>query len=247
MGLSGDGSIHAMGGNGDQYYGPGSGGGGRIAVVDFQTLEGTFAQPQLHVGFDARGASPSSDGGAGTIFLRNAAQSHGDMIIDNHGMGGTTVLMAPPSGLVFSHTSQSFVRSGETWEPDYYAGYLINPNGAQGQPGLADDTLFEMASHTETTVTIASGDLNTLMVDGDTYRGVALILNNLQIGASTNVTTQGDVLIHEGDLFSNDNQTFTLSEGAIFTVGWLDLPNSISADISGGTLSYDDLFCTDCP
>ena len=104
-----------------------------------------------------------------------------------------------------------------------------------------------MASHTETTVTIASGDLNTLMVDGDTYRGVALILDNLQIGASTTVTTQGDVLIHEGDLFSNDNQSFTLSDGATFTVGWFDLPNSSSSDISGGTLTYSELFCSDCP
>jgi hypothetical protein len=75
--LSGTGVIEAVGGNGQQYIGySGSGGGGRIAVFyDAITL-------QLS-NISARGGTSQANASAGTIYLKDEAQSSGSIIVDN--------------------------------------------------------------------------------------------------------------------------------------------------------------------
>jgi hypothetical protein len=85
--ISGSGIISANGGVGEWVEG-GGGGGGRIAVYGHA---GEFAGT-----IRAYGAGGSGHGGAGTIFLQQAGQTIGDLLVSNGGVwGGLTELTSP--------------------------------------------------------------------------------------------------------------------------------------------------------
>jgi hypothetical protein len=81
--LSGSGTISAVGGGAKQLYSDsysGTGGGGRIAIY-YDTM--TF--PTGNANLSARGGTTGNLGTAGTIYLKDDAQAHGDLIVDNGG------------------------------------------------------------------------------------------------------------------------------------------------------------------
>src|SRR5206468_3904487 len=73
--LSGSGTVEASGGPGSSATG--AGGGGRIAV--FYTSS-TLASTSFHA---YGGNTFSLYGSAGTVYLKGAAETYGDLIIDN--------------------------------------------------------------------------------------------------------------------------------------------------------------------
>ncbi|HOW73530.1 MAG TPA: DUF6531 domain-containing protein [Phycisphaerae bacterium] len=78
--LNGAGLLSANGGNADKYSPSGGGGGGRVAVYcDTSTFSGTKS---------AAGGSGHKAGGAGTIYVKLAGQTTGDLLIDNAGTAG---------------------------------------------------------------------------------------------------------------------------------------------------------------
>ncbi len=82
--LSGSGAIQAIGGNGvsnpsDGVF-SGAAGGGRIAI-----FYGTDTLPVANI--SARGGNVTNNGSAGTIYLKDNAQAHGDLIVDNGSIG----------------------------------------------------------------------------------------------------------------------------------------------------------------
>ena len=81
--LSGNGSISVNGGAGCATIYSG-GGGGRIAV--YYTTDSSTISYQAYGGLAA--TSTLQMGGAGTIYKKAAAQSNGDLIIDNNDRGG---------------------------------------------------------------------------------------------------------------------------------------------------------------
>ncbi|MCK5591548.1 MAG: hypothetical protein KAI72_06300, partial [Candidatus Pacebacteria bacterium] len=76
--LFGAGTIFANGGNGGS--GAGGGGGGRIAV--YYTTDSSTVSYQAYGGKNS--TATSRMGGAGTIYKKAAAQTNGDLIIDNN-------------------------------------------------------------------------------------------------------------------------------------------------------------------
>ena len=75
--LSGSGTIEVMGGRGGSNSWPrASGGGGRVAIY-----YGTLSLPVESI--HARGGDYEQRGSAGTIYLKDANATHGDLIIDN--------------------------------------------------------------------------------------------------------------------------------------------------------------------
>jgi hypothetical protein len=79
--LSGNGNLFAKGGVGGGSYRGGSGGGGRIAV--YYTTDNSST-----ISYQAYGGAGSYPGGAGTVFKKSAAQSNGDLIINNNSQNG---------------------------------------------------------------------------------------------------------------------------------------------------------------
>ncbi len=79
--LAGSGSIRADGGNATGASGSAAGGGGRIALYyDNNVFSGTLSAGGGAVG----GTAPTRWGGAGTIFTKAAAASHGSLLVDNN-------------------------------------------------------------------------------------------------------------------------------------------------------------------
>ncbi|MFA5991389.1 MAG: PA14 domain-containing protein [Candidatus Doudnabacteria bacterium] len=83
--ISGAGTIRSNGGYGTT--GSGSGGGGRVAVK-YTTDNSTIT---LNA-FGGNGINSSSNGGAGTIYKKSAAQTYGDLTLDNNNYGTTNEL-----------------------------------------------------------------------------------------------------------------------------------------------------------
>ncbi|MCL5775207.1 MAG: hypothetical protein M1333_03280, partial [Patescibacteria group bacterium] len=106
--LAGGGNITANGGYGSWSGGSGStggsGGGGRIAI--YYTSDTSTTTVQNHgnyVSFFGR-----SVGGAGTIYKKAAAQTYGDLIVDNDNIQGATTdesLLAPPTPISGTYDS----------------------------------------------------------------------------------------------------------------------------------------------
>ena len=84
--LAGEGTISANGATCGQSYwaNGGGGGGGRVAV--YYNAEAFTGNVQA-VGGAA--VSPAKPGSAGTVFIKLASQSHGDLLVDNAGIAGS--------------------------------------------------------------------------------------------------------------------------------------------------------------
>lgn len=85
--LSGIGRIHSNGGKGGAVGG--GGGGGRIAIEYDQTNSFDLIQSVSCVGGLKQGTS-TANGGAGTVYLKDTAQSLGVLRVDNTGIGTNT-------------------------------------------------------------------------------------------------------------------------------------------------------------
>ena len=80
------GRVSAGGGLVQFSNNPGGGGGGRVALVvtnSGATIPAAILANITVVGGTINGASSSQNGAAGTIYLRTASQSYGDLIVDN--------------------------------------------------------------------------------------------------------------------------------------------------------------------
>jgi len=71
------------------------------------------------------------------------------------------------------------------------------------------------------------------------------IFDNVEIRGRAKVSSLGDLLVHQGDIHSGDITTFEIEEEASLSIGWLDLPNSCLACISGD-ITFEQLTCQDC-
>ncbi|MCX6117213.1 MAG: Ig-like domain-containing protein, partial [Proteobacteria bacterium] len=143
--LTGTGTVTANGGaSSSSGGGYSSGPGGRIAIY-YTAMSGNFSTPTNIVTnvTSCGGTNPASgyDGHAGTVFIKKATQSNGDLIIYNCNRNTTlnvnrTVINSPAnstptslSGTVLSKTG-GFGDSFDTTK-NPYVGWRINPNIAQ--------------------------------------------------------------------------------------------------------------------
>lgn len=111
--LSGAGLISADGGRGGTYitYGYAHGGGGRIAVYldageDFGDVEIRAISKRGHLSTNHRG------GGAGSVYLRKASETHGVCIYDNNGL--INVWRSEITGAVTNCEVGDFIMRGTT-------------------------------------------------------------------------------------------------------------------------------------
>lgn len=236
--LTGTGLLDVRGGNGNSAccdY-AGAGGGGRIAI-EYTTLSGGFALSQILSRFDARGGTGYNNGGAGTIYLKGASQNWGDLIVDNKNATtpvGSTPLVDLGSGTLTQVTDTSVSDSGAGWLSNYFVGYYVNPNIAQGNPlSLADDVVFRTNINDQFMLDV-DGDPTLVAASGDVYRSI-YVFDNIEITGQASVVTGGDVFVLKGDILSfNDT---TIQFGGLLSANRLDL-NNVTTIKTTGTGGY---------
>ncbi len=223
--LSGQGHLRAHGstGRGSGANASGSGGGGRIALVglDADGLQGGFAGEGLSTHVTAYGGGAGEKpAGAGTVFVRTAGQSFGDLIVDNNGSLASTTLVSVPNGFINGMTATSLLDSSQQFLGNELVGLWVNPNVRQNATAtVTDDTLFRVTAHDETSLTL-DGDPTGVASERDTFRGV-LVFDNLEVRNGAQVRTTADVLVRGGDRSTGDTATFA-SSGAV-EAHYLDL------------------------
>ena len=230
--LSGTGSIHADGGAGDDDLNEcGGGGGGRIAIHYTNAASFDFARVQAR-----GGVGVGQHGGAGTVFLRSAAQTGGELIVDNadRATGLATPLYSLQGGSSTALAVNSLSDAAAAFVPGTLIGLELNPNAGQMQT-------FTVIDNTATTLITdpADGDLRAVAQVGNAYEAMP-VLDNMEIArrAVAEVvdgdTTQAD---RRGRL---DSGALTLSEMARLEHPTATASSSFGLELAiAGALSID--------
>jgi hypothetical protein len=157
--ITGTGTVHANGA--DTGWPHGGGGGGRIAIYATSN-----ALPLANITAHG-GTGGSADGAAGTIFQKNAAQSYGDLRVDNGTVvsSATTTLTAIGSGIVTSYAADSITDAAAHFAaPDVLRGIRVVLNGDASKQ-------WPVTSNTSTTIHVTP-DASFTPAIGVAYRGV---------------------------------------------------------------------------
>jgi hypothetical protein len=196
--LSGSGIIRAKGGNANNY---GGGGGGRIAVY-YSVMN--LSQANI----SATGGTGATNGGPGSIYLKDTTATLGKLLIDNKGIdtgGQLTPLPGIDRGLVLSVTPTSLTSSTGGWQPSALKGQKFNPN-------LAQDKLFTIVDNSANTLTInpAEGDLTQVAATGNSYAGVfnpgvLLIAGKARIQSVGKLLVNDELMVDGSSLYAANN------------------------------------------
>jgi len=125
--LAGTGSIEVMGGT--STCGVEAGGGGAVAV-EYGTLE---AGATLLGNLRGQGGPGGVAGGAGTAYARSAAQSYGELTVDNGTLTGNrrTILPALGSGIAQPGSGGATLVTGRAKAiPPYFVGHWVEIRAA---------------------------------------------------------------------------------------------------------------------
>ena len=206
------------------------GGGGRI-FVGYDTLGAAGNDLDGLRNITAFGGHGNSSwGSAGTVVLKQSAQVHGDLVIDDNRSGQTSSVRTPLTpvgpGTIQGLTADTLVLDGGvTLLPGGLAGLELNPN-------LSQAMTFTIVDNTATTVTvdISGGTLLTdVAATGDVYAAVYRV-DNLRF-------RRGGFLAVSDRLLVND--TLHLSEYGVLTHPDTTLTFEPRLDIEAGTVQID--------
>ncbi len=262
-GLSGVGSIRADGGpavegctNALRAYGPGAG--GRIAIVDFQNISDSFAVnagARPYAGLSARGgaAYPTRSygaGAAGTVFLKNTADTWGTLVVDNQNDGDTsplswTRLVALGDGVVDAldpidppdAPSSSLLdnsHQADDWPVGFFDGTDINPDTSRPCFGPSCVALEIVEQLSFLLFFGDEVDLKPFTAPGKPYRGIGGRFDYLEIRGGARLMSAGEVFVRQGDLHSQADRLFDVPSGSALDVPVLDIDTLSAEDVSGG-------------
>ncbi|HKR65051.1 MAG TPA: discoidin domain-containing protein [Thermoanaerobaculia bacterium] len=163
--------ANAIGGTGRvEARGPGgvhrSGGGGAVAI-EYGTSTGTV----LANASAASGASQYAHGGPGTVYLKSATSTYGDLVIDNAGVNWSDAnLPSLGNGTALTGTSgATLVTDRSTNIPAYFAGHWVEITSATGTV----KGLWRIATINTKTVTLTPNGSETInLAVGDAWQGI---------------------------------------------------------------------------
>ncbi|HTM68617.1 MAG TPA: fibronectin type III domain-containing protein [Candidatus Binatia bacterium] len=199
--LAGAGTISSNGGNGTSSGAGGSaGGGGRIALFytsDTSTIVTTAGKLQAYGGTPGSGGS-AFGGGAGTIYVKSAAATNGDLVIDNNNMSTTN------SG-AFALTTQCTATSpctstaSQTYDNVTIrnAAKYIVPSG--GTLSVAASGAFTGGGAVRPSLTTNAGGTFNAPNAAQTISAID-VTNNGTVGVVTSLTLQNSIFTHNGNL-----------------------------------------------
>ena len=222
--LAGEGLIQALGkdGSGTSLA---AGNGGVVALVDFETRTGSFADAALYDRVSTRpgkSSLPLTRGPSGVLYLRPKGTLYGDVILgsgeqlgtgsNTNSLVGAPWLLTVPEGEITAIGDNFITSTGAGWTEDRYVGLWVNPNVAQGvADDLTQDVLFRVVKNTGDTLFLGGNPTGVAQV-GATFRGI-LPLDNLELRERAAFQVAGDVLILGGDRHSDDAATLELTGG----------------------------------
>jgi hypothetical protein len=225
----------------------GAGGGGAIAI---EYTDPTSTLPTLA---SATGASSQSIlGGAGTIYVKGANATYGDLIVDNAGQSGQpTVLPSLGSGTAQTGTGGSTLVTGRSSNiPAYFAGNWIQIMSGGTVKGTwrigtvtANSATVTLTPNGSETISLAAGDAwqGVYRFDNITLRGVRLETAGIDpILAAGAETIDGGTVEHEqinaASLRVRSGTTLTHRQGnslSITTSGETRVEATGAIDVSG--------------
>jgi len=219
--VSGAGVIEAAGGNGQQYisYG-GSGGGGRIAI-----FYDTMSLPDSNI--SARGGTSQYSASAGTIYLKDNAQSTGVVIVGNNNI--TTALFTPLRTNLPSFQRLSVLNRGQLRT-------VATDNALFDEVRVESNSTLLLDTNTavQTPVVHITGATLTTNVDRAFPVGTDLQLNG---GGTFNVRNNSTLSIGVFDTTNIHAGTINIQEGSILDI----TPNNATIG-TGVTLVKDGTF-----
>ena len=185
--ISGDGEIEARGGvSGANLVGAGGGG---VIAIEYASATGSILS-NLRVS----GGATSVAGGSGTLYLRSATSTYGELVIDNDAAtGGQTVLPALGAGVAQTGSAGDVLVLDLASVPAYFVGHWV-------EVSAADSTVkgtWRIASVSGATVTLEPASNETISaVPGDLWRGVYLFDAVTVTGGAS--LTSSDPVIESG-------------------------------------------------
>ncbi|HTK04300.1 MAG TPA: fibronectin type III domain-containing protein [Candidatus Eisenbacteria bacterium] len=214
--LAGTGIIRALGGA--NAGSGGGGGGGRIAILYTSGVPASYTV-QAH----SAGTRP---GGAGTIFFKSAAQTNGDLILDNNDAASNAASTTTQVGTLSQTFDNITVRKGAKYVVPSTFSFTLASGGALTGGGTARASIATLAGglFKPNLTTLA---LNNLDVDnGGTLADVTTVtLTNSNFGNSGTFQAGCD------SLTVGTGSTFTISGTATFTCTTITVQ-------SGGTFTH---------
>ncbi|MBU0678613.1 MAG: hypothetical protein KJ626_10905, partial [Verrucomicrobia bacterium] len=202
--LRGTGLVQADGSSGSSTYGCG-GGGGRVAVYYTDASGFDLAHVEAQGGI---GASGQQDGGAGTVYLKDAAAVAGTLLIDNagHEDAAQTELSEDVPGTLAIRNASVVLSGSQT------IGYLVATNAVVTQEGHESVTTVDLTGghytqHGALTVTDFS------LVDGGYEQNGVLTISNsyANIGTSTVIRSAEFSIPGDGNLDLPEGQILELN------------------------------------
>ncbi len=209
--LAGTGAIEAKGGN-SGCCGDGSGGGGAIAV-HYGTLE---AGATLLGSLAAHGGATQTQGGAGTVLLKNGADLYGELIVDNGAVGGNrrTVLPALGKGVAQQGSAGAVLVTGRSEAiPAYFTGHWVEVRNAAGV--LEGTWRVASIGADGFTVTLASEAGEPVTVDpGDAWQGVYRF-DRLTVRGSVRLDSDDPIRVTGEQVVAGPLETSFISAGRL--------------------------------
>ncbi|HIA02512.1 MAG TPA: hypothetical protein EYN06_05930 [Myxococcales bacterium] len=226
------------------------GGGGRIALVGYTLVAGSFAAPgifdKVHTfgGWGPEGLYSA----AGTVWIQANDDEYGNLIVNNNGNSSTATTLLPmiPEGTVIEVSKTTITDYGK-FVNERHVGWQVNPNVLQGSPSTLTDDIV---------ATVLNNDVNKLYFNpkdkvdqltevGNKYRGF-LRLDRLEIRGNASCDVSGDIIVLKGDMHSGGiAPSFNVSPGSKLTANIFEFPGVLSASITGN-IDAQLKFCADC-
>jgi hypothetical protein len=236
--LSGSGNISVNGGNGvNNNGGGGSGGGGRVAVY--------YTTDLSSVTYSTYGGNTNNSkfGGSGTTYKKSAAQTYGDLILNNNNLGSTDERYFGLTPLLINSTFDSITAKNSaslylaTASPVSVttANLTLSNNGHYN--ALAGTSLSYTTLNWGGIITDSGGSLAVLNQNQDlTIPSGATLVFNTATSSAASTRTYNNLTVN-GTLTHSYNTNATTGTASLYKLNW-QVNGNLTVG-SGGSINVD--------
>ncbi|HSL84805.1 MAG TPA: Ig-like domain-containing protein, partial [Thermoanaerobaculia bacterium] len=213
--LAGTGSIRARGGG--ACCGNGTGGGGAVAV-EYEILE---AGATLLGALSAATTPPNRPGGAGTVYVKGPGKAYGDLVVDNGGVSGVTILPALGAGVAGEGSGGAVLVTDRAAPiPAYFEGHWVEVYDGATSAFKGAARIFAIA--TDGLTVSLDGDLG--IASGDLWQGVyrfddVTMTAGVTLESDDPVRASGEQVIASGTVRTDriEAGSLRIASGAVLT------------------------------
>ena len=234
--LTGAGTLSSIGGAASSGGGNGNGGGGGRIALYASTFSGNFTGVTNQISFlNAWGGRGNTrHGSAGTIYIKDTDDQHGDLLVNNNGnTKNFTTPIRVPSGTVTSRGSgfveMNAVQTEVGLETAFTKGLYVNPNTNQNStPTSTDDQIFKVVDQSGVDLDF-NGVPDSVSQAGDPFALIA-ILNRLEVRglASVELVGGGHLRVNNGDFAGAATNSLSIPLSGITGTGKIDTTNVVN-------------------